>query len=104
MMFNHLNTDLKHVKLQDSNVLHKENSIQPQLEARKSNNNCIVTCVCVSTMVNTECERLLLSFIPVAAVALTLVPSSIHFCNIGINHRLQLQQLPSANVVPGYHH
>ena len=34
----------------------------------------------VSRRVNTECERLLLTFIPVAAVALYLFPSAIHCC------------------------
>lgn len=38
----------------------------------------ISTLVCVKTMVNTEWDRLLLSFIPVAAVARFLLPRVIH--------------------------
>lgn len=36
------------------------------------------TLVCVNTNVKTECDRLLLSFIPVVAVALFLLPRVIH--------------------------
>ena len=39
-----------------------------------------LTFVCVSTIVKTECDRLLLSFIPVAAVALFLLPRVIQPC------------------------